>query len=207
MYPMPEFQERNPEAILDFIRKYPLGMVTAAGESGVVATHVPLLVESEGSQIRLRGHVMRKTQHWEGFKKAPEVLVAFTGPDAPILASWNADLRFGGTWNYMAVHVRGKLTYLPEPDLVEILRDLKDLYEEDPAAKFDLLPPDYVPSLIRAIEGFEIAVTSVEAVFKLSQNRSRADFERTIVELRRKGGECALVAEEMTERRGAFFSD
>jgi transcriptional regulator len=207
MYPMPEFQERNPKAILDFIRKYPLAMITAAGESGLVATHVPLLVEAEGPPIRLRGHVMRKTQHWEGFKTASEVLVAFTGPDAPILASWNSDLRFGGTWNYMAVHMRGALTYLPEPDLVEILRELKDLNEVDPAAKFDLLPPDYVLSLIRAIEGFEITVTSVEAVFKLSQNRNRADFESTIEELKKKGGEHALVAEEMTERLAAFFSD
>lgn len=205
MYPMPEFQERNPEAIREFIRKYPLGMVTAAGESGVVATHVPLLVEGEGTQIRLRGHVMRKTTHWEGFKNSDEVLVAFTGPDAPILASWNANLRFGGTWNYMAVHVRGKLNFLPEADLVEILRDLKDLHEVEPAAKFDHLPPDYVPSLIKAIEGFEIEVASVEAVFKLSQNRSRDDFERTIKELRKKGGESALVAEEMEERRTNFF--
>ena len=207
MYPMPEFQERDPEVIRDFIRKYPLGMVTAVGESGVVATHVPLLVEGEGDRIRLRGHVMRKTSHWEGFKSAPEVLVAFTGPDAPILASWNANLRFGGTWNYMAVHVRGTLNYLPETDLVQILRDLKDLYEVDPAAKFDLLPPDYVPSLIRAIEGFEIVVTSFESVFKLSQNRNRADFERTVEELRKGGGEGALVAEEMSERRGAFFPE
>jgi transcriptional regulator len=204
---MPEFQERDPDAVRDFIRKYPLGMVTAVGESGVVATHVPLLVEGEGDRIRLRGHVMRKTPYWEAFKKAPEVLVAFTGPDAPILASWNADLRFGGTWNYMAVHVRGPLNYLPEEGLVEILRDLKDSNEVDPAAKFDLLPPDYVPSLIRAIEGFEIVATSFQAVFKLSQNRSKVDFERTVEELRRKGGEGALVAEEMVERRSAFFSD
>lgn len=204
MYPMREFQERDPDAILDFIRKHPLGMITAVGESGLVATHVPLLV-TEGSPMRLRGHLMRKTSHWEGFKTASEVLVAFTGPDAPVLESWNTGRPFGGTWNYMAVHVRGKLNYLPESDLVDILRDLKDLYEVDPSTKFDDLPPDYVPSLIRAIEGFEIVVSSVEAVFKLSQNRSQVDFDRTVDELTRKGGESALVAEEMTARRDAFF--
>lgn len=207
MYPMREFQENDPERIRAFIRKFPLGMLTAAGESGVVATHVPLLLGGDASQMRLRGHVMRKTTHWEGFKRASEVLVAFTGPDAPVLESWNTGRPFGGTWNYMAVHVRGTLTFLPEPELVGILRNLKDLYEVDDSAKFDQLPPDYVPSLIKAIEGFEIEVTSVEAVFKLSQNRSRADFERTIEELQRKGGESALVAEEMAERRDAFFSD
>src|SRR5579872_5101471 len=99
MYPMPDFQERDPEAIREFIQKYPLGMVTAATESGIVATHVPLLVDGAGDQLRLRGHVMRKTSHWEGFKNASEVLVAFIGPDAPILESWNAKRPFGGTWN------------------------------------------------------------------------------------------------------------
>lgn len=204
MYPMPEFQERNPEAILEFIRKHPLGMLTAAGESGLVATHVPLLLAQE-SPIKLRGHVMRKTSHWEGFKSSSEVLVAFTGPDAPILESWNEGRPFGGTWNYMAVHVRGRLTFLPEEDLIEILRDLKNLYETDAETKFENLPPDYVPSLIRAIEGFEIEATSVEAVFKLSQNRSRIDFDQTVTQLQQKGGESALVAEEMMARRGVIF--
>ena len=208
MYPMPEFQERDSHAILDFMRKYPLGMVTAVDESGaIVATHVPLLIAVEGDHIQLRGHVMRKTTHWQGFKGATEVLVAFTGPDAPVLESWNQVRPFGGTWNYMAVHARGKLTFLPEDDLVAILRDLKDIFEVEPAAKFDQLPPEYVPSLIKAIEGFRIDVHSVEAVFKLSQNRNRADFERTIEELQKKGGESALVAEEMIARRPHFFPD
>ena len=175
---MPEFQEQDVEAIRHFVRKHPLGMVTTAGTSGVVATHVPLLIDGQGEEFRLRGHVMRKTQHWQGFKENSEILVAFTGPDAPVIESWMTARPFGGTWNYMAVHMRGTLTFLPESGLLDILRDLKDLHEIDPASKFDNLPPSYVPSLIRAIEGFEIAVTSVEAVFKLSQNRTKADFEQ-----------------------------
>ena len=204
MYPMPEFQERDPAAILDFLRKHPLGMLTAAGESGLVATHIPLLITNT-DPLRLRGHVMRKTTHWQGFKSADEVLVAFTGPDAPILESWNEGRPFGGTWNYMAVHVRGTLKFLPEEDLLEILRDLKNLYETDTETKFENLPPDYVPSLIRAIEGFEIEATSVEAVFKLSQNRSRTDFDQTIARLQQKGGESMLVAQEMRARKDVFF--
>lgn len=203
---MPEFQERDPEAILAFMRKYPLGMVVACGESGVVATHVPLLIDRAGERIRLRGHVMRKTSHWEGFHQAREVLVAFTGPDAPVLESWKTRRPFGGTWNYMAVHARGTLNYLPEPDLVEILRELKDQYEVDPSTKYDQLPQEYVASLIRAIEGFEILVDSVEAVFKLSQNRTPEEFDRTVDELRESGGEGALVAEEMSSRRARYFS-
>lgn len=206
MYPMPEFQERDPEAVREFIRKYPLAMVVANGDNGPVATHVPLLLKS-ANPLTLRGHLMRKTPYWHGFKEAREVLVAFTGPDAPVLESWNTSLPFGGTWNYMAVHARGTLTFLPESDLVEILRDLKNLYENDPARTFDHLPPDYVPSLIKAIEGFEIVISDVQAVFKLSQNRTREDFESTVEHLRARGGEHALVADEMVARRVQFFPE
>ena len=205
MYPMPEFQERDPVKIWEFIRQHPLGMITAAGEDGLVATHVPLLVGEDAMRLRLRGHVMRKTEHWQGFKKADEVLVAFTGPDAPVQESWMEERPFGGTWNYMAVHVRGILSFLPEEELVGILRDLKNTYEEDPARKYEQLPPEYVTSLIKAIEGFEIIATSVEAVFKLSQNRTLADFESTVKELANRGGESALVAAEMIERRADYF--
>ena len=59
--------------------------------------------------------------------------------------------------------------------------------------------------MIKAIEGFEIIPTSVEAVFKLSQNRTREDFESTVNELSKRGGESALVAEAMTERRFDYF--
>lgn len=207
MYPMPEFQEKDPEAVLDFIRKYPLGMVAAVSESGTVAaTHVPILTYTDGSRITMRGHVMRKTEHWHALKTASEVLVAFTGPDAPVLASWMDSPAFGGTWNYMAAHARGKLRFLPETELVEILRELKDTYEESPDAKFDLLPPGYVSSLIRAIEGFEIEVTSLEAVFKLSQNRKITEFDRTVASLSEKGGESALVSQEMTARKYRYFT-
>ena len=198
---MPDFQELNPNAIREFIQNHPLAMITAQGSQGLVATHVPLLLRGEGPEFRLRGHVMRKTPYWEAFANAPEVLIAFTGPDAPILGSWIEEQPYGGTWNYMAVHMKGKLNYLPPEDLIDILRELKNTHEVDPSHKFENLAPDYVPSMIRAIEGFAIEVTSVQAVFKLSQNRRQSDFERTIEALRQKGGEHALVAEEMSARQ------
>ncbi|HMS55612.1 MAG TPA: FMN-binding negative transcriptional regulator [Fimbriimonadaceae bacterium] len=206
MYPMPEFQERDPQAVREFIRKHPLAMIVANGDGGPVATHVPLLL-GDGEPLTLRGHLMRKTPYWHGFKASSDVLVAFTGPDAPVLESWNTSLPFGGTWNYMAVHVRGTLRFLPESDLLEILRELKNLYEVDPTRQFDNLPSDYVPALIKAIEGFEIVVSDVQAVFKLSQNRTREDFESTVDHLRDRGGEHALVADEMVARRSRFFPE
>lgn len=206
MYPMPEFQEKDTASILEFIRKHPLGMLTGIGESGkVVGTHVPMIVQEGSSPVKLRGHVMRKTEYWNGFKKNPDVLVAFTGPDAPILESWMERRPFGGTWNYMSVHVRGRLTFLPQEELVRFLQALKDKYEVDPAAKFEHLSDDYLNALLPAIELFEIEADEVQAVFKLSQNRSRQEFENAIRQLEGQGGESALVAEEMLARASSYF--
>jgi transcriptional regulator len=206
MYPMPEFQETDTDAILEFIRKYPLGMLTGIGESGkIVATHVPMIVQAGLSPVRLRGHVMRKTEYWKGFKANPDVLVAFTGPDAPILESWMERRPFGGTWNYMSVHVRGRLKFLPQEHLVEFLQSLKDSYEVDPAAKFEHLSDDYLNALLPAIEVFEIEAEDIQAVFKLSQNRSFAEFKNATEQLLLKGGEFALVAEEMLSRTDSYF--
>jgi len=203
---MPEFQERDTDAILAFIRKYPFGMLTGVGESGqIAATHVPFLVGFEGERITLRAHVMRKTEYWKAFKHNPQVLVAFTGPDAAVLESWNQKRPFGGTWNYMAVHVRGRLNFLPTEGLVGILRELKNMHEVDSTVAFDKLPQDYLDALIPAIEGLQIEVEDVQAVFKLSQNRPRGDFDETLKELQERGGESALVAEEMLARTDTFF--
>jgi len=202
---MPEFREHSHDAICQFIKKHPLGMIAAVGDSGLVATHVPLLLDDDSTGLRLRGHVMRRTKHWDAFKSSGDVLVAFTGPDGPVLESWVEERPFGGTWNYMAAHVRGRINFLPERELVAILQELKDQYESDPATRFDRLPPDYVPSLINAIEGFEIIPTSLEAVFKLSQNRTQGDFDNIVKELAGTGGESALVAEEMIARRAIYF--
>ncbi len=205
MYPMPEFRESDPKKVVEFVRQYPFAILTGVGKSGrVEATHVPLLLDELGAGLRLRGHVMRKTTHWHALGEASEVLAAFTGPDAPVLASWNQNREFGGTWNYMAAHLRGKLTYLDQAGTLEIIRELKDLFEEDPTAKFDSLPAEYIDRLIGAIQGFEIRVDSVEAVFKLSQNRNLVDFDNTLAELRTRGGESAMVAEEMAARRSQY---
>jgi transcriptional regulator len=206
MYPMREFQEHDQQAVIAFMTAHPLGMVTAVNEDGeLVATHVPLLVDRSGDSIRLRGHVMRKTDHWRGFHDGRDVLVAFTGPDAPIPESWLEGRPFGGTWNYMAVHARGKLTFLPPSDLIDVLRTLKNQFEPDPSTRFEHLPSAYIDSLIGAIEAFEIEVTGLQAVFKLSQNRTLVDFDHVVSGLRDRGGESALVADEMVARRGLFF--
>lgn len=206
MYPMPEFREGDREAIVAFLGRYPLATVMGTGADGrIAATHVPLLVHTTEPDLVLRGHIMRKTDHWHALKQKPEALAVFTGPDAPVLASWQTVHPFGGTWNYMAVHARGAVTFLPEADLLEFLETLKNRYEHNPDFSYANLPQEYITRLAPAIECLEIRVTELDAVFKLSQNRGEENYDSTIRHLAAQGGPSALVAEEMASRRAIYF--
>ena len=64
-----------------------------------IATQVPLLIEEEDGQLVLRGHVMRGSDHWQGFSANADVLAVFSGPNCPISASWYTGIESASTWN------------------------------------------------------------------------------------------------------------
>jgi transcriptional regulator len=202
MYPMKEFREDDQGKILDFIREYPLATVTAAGDGGwPVATHVPILIQERDDKLFLRGHVMRKTDHWEAFNKNPNVLAMFHGPNCPVLASWYPETDNGGTWNYMVAHAYGPLAMLPEEELVKILKELKDSYEGGNDSWFDKLSSEYLAKMLPAIQAFEIEVDRLQAVFKLSQNRDDASYANIIEKLTERGGSSREVAIKLIGNR------
>lgn len=206
MYPDKKFIVEDLAEIRAFVEKYPFATLVAMQSSGgFVATHVPLLVHNWDEQIVFRGHVMRRTDHWEAIKHSSSVFVSFLGPDAPILGSWQLTPRFGGTWNYQAVHVRGAAESRDSDTLRKHLEVLKNRFETSPDHKFSSLPDGYVDALIPLIECFDIVVSDLRCIFKLSQNRSVEEFDRTVENLRLMGGKSALVAEEMQIRRAEFY--
>jgi len=206
MYPDKKFLVDDPAAIRAFVEQNPLATLVATSPDGrYAATHVPLLVQEWGDRIVFRGHVMRKTDHWHALKHAPNVFVSFLGPDAPILGSWQLTARFGGSWNYQAVHAQATLQWRAPEDLVAHLQQLKDHFETSPDHRFASLPQDYITALTPHIECVDVVVTDLKCIFKLSQNRQVEEFDRTVENLRLKGGKSALVAEEMQARRQEFY--
>lgn len=206
MYPDKKFIVEDLDEIRAFVEKYPLATVVATESSGAfVATHVPLLVHTWGERTVFRGHVMRDTDHWDAIKRSSSVFASFLGPDAPLLGSWQLTPAFGGTWNYQAVHVRGAARGQDDAALVEHLEELKNHFETSQAHGFASLPSGYVEKLLPLIECFDIVVSDLKCIFKLSQNRRIEEFDRTVQNLRVKGGKSALVAEEMQMRRAKYY--
>ena len=194
---------------MEFLREYPLALVTSRGKDGKpVATQVPVVFDERDGHLILIGHVMRGTDHWHGFGENSDVLAVFTGPNCPVSASWYSNKNSGGTWNYMSVHARGTIRLLDQPALIELLRRLTNQFENNPnsGANFEDLTEDYVAKMIPAIQAFEITVTDLDAIFKLSQNRDQESYDRIIEKLSDRGGNSKAIADELTRRRGKLFS-
>lgn len=149
----------------------------------MIASHIPMVLHEGNSAFGvLRGHVARVNSQWQNFSASEEALGIFTGPQHYISASWYPEKKKHGnevpTWNYVAVHVYGRLRAIEDPDwLLEHLRTLTDTHEviaEVPWRVADA-PPEFIAKLSRAIVGLELQVSRVEGKWKVSQNRNEQD--------------------------------
>jgi transcriptional regulator len=59
---------------------------------------------------------------------------------------------------------------------------------------------------MKAIIAFEIEVTGIDNVFKLSQNRNQKSYNNIIEKLEEQGGDGKLIAEEMKKRQSQLFA-
>jgi transcriptional regulator len=159
-----------------------LATLVTFDESGLQASHVPLLLNpNEGPNGTLYGHLAKANPQWKTLG-AREALVIFQGPDAYISPSFYAAKAEHGkvvpTWNYLAVHVYGRAQVFTDPQrLLRVVTDLTDKHEARrpvPWAVSDA-PDDYIQKMLNGIVGFAIPIERLEGKRKLNQNRSAED--------------------------------
>jgi len=211
MYNFSYFKEKDKKVLLQFLNDHPFAFLTGSDSEGnQVATQVPILVEEREGDWFLQGHIMRKTDHHKAFLENDQVLAVFTGPHAYVSASWYSDQQMGSTWNYMSVHVKGRIKFLPDEDLITFMQKLTLKFENnntDSPTIYDNLPDTYLKKMLPAISAFEIKVEAMENVFKLSQNRDEQSYRNIIAHLEDQGGLSALVATEMRNRLEQLFPE
>ncbi|MBC7887671.1 MAG: FMN-binding negative transcriptional regulator [Ferruginibacter sp.] len=203
MYKLPYFTEEDTEKVIAFMKENSFAVITGFAEQFPVATHIPLSVEiKEDGKMFLYGHLMKNTEYHRAFKKNENVLVVFNGPHTYVSASWYTDPRVASTWNYMAVHAKGKITFTDEEGTYQAIKAITNKYEgTGSAASFDQLPKEYIAKLIKAIVGFSIEVESFDNVFKLSQNHHHETRQNIAAHLQAKGDEhSTAIAKEMEKR-------
>jgi transcriptional regulator len=209
MYHFSYFKENNKQVLLDFLEENPFAFLTGSFPSGQqVATQIPVLFIERDGELYLQGHIMRNTDHHKAFMENPNALVVFTGPSCYVSASWYSNPQIGSTWNYMSVHISGKLDFMTSDELIAFMRKFTLKFEKGNTESFtiyDNLPDTFLSKMMPAITGFEIKADKIDNVFKLSQNRDEKSYLNIISKLEEQGGSSAFIASEMRKRKTELF--
>jgi transcriptional regulator len=203
MYIPDLYKNENQADIQNFIHQNGFAILVNQTNGKLWATHIPLVLEvnDKGNQI-LVGHLSKANPQAESFKSNAEVLAIFSGAHSYISSSWY-DHENVPTWNYLAVHVYGKVTLYNHEQAVHSLKKLVDKYEaksEQPVRVENLTEKTMREA--RGIIAFEIEITSIEAQKKLSQNRDDKNYQNIITELEKTNDPQAIdIAHEMKKNR------
>lgn len=203
MYKFPYFTEADHELVIAFMKENAFAVVTGIGKEYPVATQLPLNIEIRaGGKIFITGHLMKNTDHHKAFEINENVLVVFTGPHCYVSASWYTNPASASTWNYITVQAKGKIKFTDVEGTYKAIQDITNKYEgKKTAAAFDQLSETYIQKLITAIVGFEIEVTGLDNVFKLSQNHDVETRKNIAAALTERGdAHSKIIAREILSR-------
>jgi len=203
MYIPKQFRVEDEETIYQFIRENGFATLISCSSDFPEATHIPIELEElqDGKKV-LWGHVAKANPHWQSFAHFPQVLAIFQSPIHHYISSSWYDHPNAPTYNYMSVHVRGKIRRLTEAEEWESVKRLVRRYEKIAAQPVDLetLPPA-VQREINGLVGFEIEIVDIDAAFKMSQNRDNKNYHLIIEALKKQGtriaDQLAAIMEKM----------
>ncbi len=174
MHPNPVFHTAQAKQNLDFARNRGFGVLSVNGPDGPLVSHVPFLINAEGSAAEL--HLVRSNPIVRALKTAQPAIIAVNGADSYVSPDWYGVDDQVPTWNYVAVHLRGQLEQHPASDLRDLLERQSAFYE----SRLEPKPP-WQPSkmteaalarMMRMIVPFHMRIESVDGTWKLGQNKT-----------------------------------
>ena len=201
MHPNPVFRREPRGPALELARERGFGTFTVAGPEGVLAAHLPFVLDED----RVLAHLVRVNPIARHLRRGPaRALLIVSGPDGYVSPDWYGEAQLVPTWNYAAVHLRGELRLLDDTALRPILDRLSETFEArlapKPPWKTDKVEEGLLARMMRQIVPIEMSVDTVDSTFKLNQNRSdtaRAGAAAALAAGGTPGMETRALAERM----------
>lgn len=174
MHPNPAFRAEETARHLAFARSRAFGTLAVNAEPAPLLSHIPFLLDETGETAHL--HLVRSNP----IARLGEVsaVISVNGPDGYVSPDWYGVPDQVPTWNYVAVHLRGRLVPLPSEDMHALL-DRQSAHFED-----QLLPktpwttskmtPGVMDRMMRQILPFRLDIEAIEGTWKLNQNKDDA---------------------------------
>ncbi|WP_163833460.1 FMN-binding negative transcriptional regulator [Spartinivicinus ruber] len=173
------FEQNNTDCLINLIREYPFAtLITVSEVEGIEANQIPLLFTQDEDKKYLQGHIAKANSLWKSVKNGSEVLVIFNGPNGYISPNYYPTKHETGkavpTWNYVTVHVRGRLSFIHDTDwnkeMIDRLTVEHEASQKTPWTLNDA-PEGYIEKMLQAIIGVKVEITSIVGKWKLSQNQ------------------------------------
>ena len=163
--------------LIDMIEQLRFGLIVTAPDADTFETvQVPVLVKQDSDHLVLESHVSTANPIWKTADDRAALLV-FQGPHAYVHPGWYATKKQTGkvvpTWNYISVQVRGRMRAVSDPVWLRAhVGALTQCMEKDRADPWsvDDAPDEYITALLDKIVGLRIEVSSLDGVWKMSQN-------------------------------------
>lgn len=172
MHPNPIFRSDDTARSLAFARARGFGTLMINGDAGPLVAHVPFVISDAGDALDL--HLVRSNP----VARAPggPAAMAVSGADAYVSPDWYGVEHQVPTWNYVAVHLRGRLEARPAEELRGHIAALSDHFEAmlapKPVWKLDKMPDDALARMMRMIVPMRLHIEEIDATWKLGQNKS-----------------------------------
>ncbi|MWD26221.1 FMN-binding negative transcriptional regulator [Aquicoccus sp. SCR17] len=175
MHPNQAFRRTTRTRNVAFARDRGFGLLALSTDGAPLISHIPFLLSEDGATADL--HLARPNPMVRALEGPHPARLAVAGPHSYVSPDWYGAADQVPTWNYVAVHLTGRLEPRPDEELPALLDRLSAHFESalpKPTWTMAKMTPGVAERMFRAIKPYRLHVEEVEGTWKLAQNKDEA---------------------------------
>ena len=174
MHPSPVYRPANHDESLTLASEMGFGMLAVSvPDTAPMISHIPFLLSNDGTSAEL--HLVRSNPIARALSTPLPARLAIQGPHSYISPDWYGTDDQVPTWNYLAIHLTGRLFPMETEALTGVLERLSEHFEARLAPKpewlMDKLSASATSRMMRQIVPVRFEIESVESTWKLGQDK------------------------------------
>lgn len=176
MHPNQHFRKETDKQNIAFAKERAFGTLAINAATEPLLSHVPFILSENGKNVEL--HLVRSNPILKLLSNPQNAVISVLGGDAYLSPDWYEVDDQVPTWNYVAVHIRGSLSLLPQGEIHEVLNRLSQSMEFRLLPKTpwtsDKMDEEIYQKMLRQIVPVKMDVREINGTWKLSQNKPDA---------------------------------
>jgi transcriptional regulator len=207
MRPNPAYAVEDPGVVRRLIEENPWATIVSQGERGLVASHYPVLIDPQSTDLAVLTHVGRPDEQLHRFGSS-EVLLIVAGPHGYISPSWYVPGSTPApTWNFSVAHCYGVPEILEADENLRVLTRLVEHFErhvEEPL----MLDQKIGAQIAQGTVGLRLPIERFTCKVKMSQDKDPVSRKQVLAALQGEGPYAdPALAGEMARALGALAGE